>query len=268
MTRLPLIARAAAAAALAALLVCAPAVLAAEVTDIGFVDEAVLSALPAFQQASRQLNDYGGSLQKQYMAKARTASASQQQQLSQQFQAQMAAKQRELFGPLFGRAQVAIASVASSKSLSIVLDKRVVVFGGTDITGDVRELLNGVAPPVPPVNTPAPSSVGYVDQTQIDALPKVKSATADFNTFKANLDRATAAKMKAAKTDADRDAILKDYQSQLDTKQKQTLQPLVDRTRSAMSDVANKRGLALVIDRSNVIYGGTDITSDVTAELK
>jgi Skp family chaperone for outer membrane proteins len=35
-----------------------------------------------------------------------------------------------------------------------------------------------------------------------------------------------------------------------------------------MSDVAHKRNLALVIDRANIIYGGTDITADVTAELK
>jgi Skp family chaperone for outer membrane proteins len=35
-----------------------------------------------------------------------------------------------------------------------------------------------------------------------------------------------------------------------------------------MADVAHKRNLVLVVDRSNVIYGGTDITADVTAELK
>ena len=46
----------------------------------------------------------------------------------------MADKQRQLFGPLFGRAQVAIASVASSKNLTVVVDKRIVVFGGQDIT--------------------------------------------------------------------------------------------------------------------------------------
>ena len=35
-----------------------------------------------------------------------------------------------------------------------------------------------------------------------------------------------------------------------------------------MSSVAQKRGLILVIDRGNVIYGGTDITADVTSALK
>jgi len=75
-------------------------------------------------------------------------------------------------------------------------------------------------------------------------------------------------KFKAAKTQADRDAIMKDYQKALADKQTQTLKPLVDKTRDAMTSVAQKRGLILVIDRGSVIYGGTDITADVTSALK
>ena len=74
--------------------------------------------------------------------------------------------------------------------------------------------------------------------------------------------------MKGAKSVADKQAVLKDYQAQIDAKQKQEIAPLVDQTRNAISDVAKKRGLVLVIDRSNLIYGGTDITNDVTSELK
>jgi len=74
--------------------------------------------------------------------------------------------------------------------------------------------------------------------------------------------------MKNARTDSDKQQVLKDYQSAVNDKQKQEIQPLVDQTRDAISDVAKKRGLLLVIDRSNLIYGGTDITTDVTSELK
>lgn len=248
--------------------IAAPAVLAADVTDIGFVDQAALSALPMFGQANRQLNEYGANLQKQYISRARGQSQAAQQRLSQEFQSKMSDKQRQLFGPIFGKAQVAIASIASSKNLSVVIDKRIVIFGGTDITGGVRDLLNGAGDPVPPVNTPPPSTVGYVDQVQIDALPKVKTGSADFAKFKADLDKATSEKLKAAKNDTDRNAILKDYQKQLGDKQDQVLKPLVDLTRNAMSDVAHKKNLALVVDRGNIVYGGTDITADVTSALK
>jgi len=265
-TRFPL--RFIALGAVAVSLLAVPAALADDLTDIGYVDQSQLSSLPAFVAADRQLQTYGTNLQRDYIGRARGASQAQQQQLAQQFQAQIADKQREVLGPLFHKAQVAIASVASSKNLSIVIDKRIIIYGGQDITGSVRDLLTGIGDPVPPVNTPPPSTIGYVDQAQIDALPAVRSAADDFGKFKADEDRQTAAKLRGAKTDSDRNAILKDYQTQLQTKQTATIKPLLDKTKNAMADVAHKRNLVLVVDRSNVIYGGTDITADVTAELK
>lgn len=258
-------------AALAALLVAftaAPAVRAADTSDIGFVDQAQLSALPQFGAAKRQLDAYGQDLQRQYLVKARNASQAEQQRLSGEFQQKIAARQRATLGPIFARAQVAIASVASSKNLSVVVDKQIMIVGGQDITQNVRDLLSGAGDPVPPVNTPPPSTVGYVDQTQIDALPSIKSATDDFVKFKATQDQAAAAKFKAAKTQADRDAIMKDYQKTLTDKQNAVLKPLVDKTKSAIASVAQSKGLVLVIDRGNIIYGGTDITADVTSKLK
>ena len=101
-----------------------------------------------------------------------------------------------------------------------------------------------------------------------DALPAVKSASDDFNKFKVTQDQQAAAKFKAAKTQADRDAVMKDYQKTLTDKQNASLKPLIDKTRDAMASVAQSKGLILVIDRTNIIYGGTDITADVTAKLK
>jgi outer membrane protein len=265
-TRSPL--RIAALGALTAALIATPAALADDLTGIGYVDQAQLSALPAFQQANRQLQDYGANLQKEYIGRARNASQAQQQALAAEFQQKIADKQRAVLGPLFGKAQVAIASVASSKNLTVVIDKRIIIVGGDDITGDVRDLLTGVGDPVPPVTTPPPSNVGYVDQRQIDALPQIRSAADDYAKFKADEDRQTAQKLRGAKSESDRAAVLKDYQKQLEDKQNTTLKPLVDKTKNAMADVAHKRNLVLVIDRSNIIYGGTDITADVTAALK
>ena len=80
--------------------------------------------------------------------------------------------------------------------------------------------------------------------------------------------RSSSHSVKTARTDAEREQIMKDYQAALTDKQNQEIAPLVDKTRDAIADVAHKKGLLLVIDRSNLIYGGTDITSDVTSELK
>lgn len=254
--------------ALAAAVLATPAIGATDITDIGSIDQAALGAMPAFQAASRQLSDYGTSLQKQYTGRAAHASQAEQQRLAGEFQGKMADRQRQLFGPLFQKAQVAIASVASSKRLSVVVDKRIVVYGGQDITQPVRDLLGGVGDPVPPVSTPPPSAVGYVDQQAVDATPKVKAATDDFAKFKAAQDKTTGDKLKGAKSDADRDAILKDYRKTLDDKQNAALKPMVDQTRGAIADVAKAKNLVLVVDKGDIIYGGTDITTDVTSKLK
>ncbi|MBV9439241.1 MAG: OmpH family outer membrane protein, partial [Candidatus Eremiobacteraeota bacterium] len=126
----------------------------------------------------------------------------------------------------------------------------------------------GVGDPVPPVSTPGPSRVGYVDQATIDATPKVKSVTDAFVKFKNEQDVAVRDRLKSAKSDADRDAALKDYRKALDDRQNQTLKPVVDSTRAAIADVARGKGLVLVVDRGNIIYGGTDITKEVTEKLK
>ncbi len=259
---------AAAALALVAILA-APAVLAADVVDIGFVAQDQLASLPAFQAANRQLQDYQTSLAKQFQNRAKSArSQADKLKLQGEFQQKMADKQRQLLGPLFGKAQVAIASVASSKNLSVVVDRQIVVYGGTDITKNVADLLGGVGDPVPPVNTPPPSSVGYVDQTQIDALPSVKAAQADVTKFGQDQLAATKDKLKSAKTDKDRNDIVKAYQKTIDDKQESTLKPLVDKTRDAIAGVAKKKNLILVVDKRNIVFGGTDITVDVTSVLK
>jgi Skp family chaperone for outer membrane proteins len=246
-----------------------PAALAADVTDIGFVDQAALSNLGAFTAANRQLAAYKAQLDQEFARRMRgVRDQDTQSRIAAEFQGRLAQKQRALFGPLFARAQVAIASVASSKNLSVIVDKRIVIFGGEDVTSSVIALLTGPGDPIPPVNSPPPSSVGYVDQAQIDAVPALKAANDDFAKFQAAEQQAAQAKLKAAKSDADRQAVLRDYQAALGDKQKQEIAPLVDKTRDTIAEVAKKRGLLLVIDRSNLIYGGTDITSDVTSALK
>ncbi len=260
------------AVALAAALLISPAVsvaATADVADVGYVDQGRLSTLRAFGDASGQLAAYKAGLDRQFAVRMRkTRNPSDQQRIAAEFQNRLADRQRAVFGPLFARAQIAIASVASSKNLSVVLDKHIVIVGGQDITQDVMDLLGGVGEPVPPVNTPMPSAVGFVDQTQIDVVPKLKAANDDFAKYRADEQQQLQAKLRAAKTDQERAQIYQTMQKAVVDKQHQLIDPLVDQTRAAIADVARKHGLILVIDKTNVIYGGTDITSDVTSALK
>ena len=247
----------------------APQALAAGVTGIGYVDQNALANITSFRDANKKFVAFRDKLQKEYMARARNAHSQQdQEKLASEFQSRLQTEQRALFGPLFAAAQTAIASIASSKSLTVVVDKRIVIVGGEDITKNVVDLLNSPGSPVPPVSTPPPSNVGWVDQTQIDQLDRFKKAQSEFVDFGEQQRKAAQDKLRNAKTDADRNKIYADYQKAIDDKRNEIVTPLVDQTRAAIASVAKQKGLLLVIDRSNLIFGGTDVTSDVIAALK
>jgi outer membrane protein len=76
-----------------------------------------------------------------------------------------------------------------------------------------------------------------------------------------------ASKLASARSPGDRQQVLSEYTKSISDKQDQLLKPLVDQTRSATEGVARKKNLLLIVDRADVIYGGTDITSDVQNAL-
>lgn len=248
----------------------APVAIAADLTDVGFIDQAAVGSLPQFQRANQQVAQYKSQLDPQFAAAMKRAkSPADQQRVQQDFQGRFLDEQRKVLGPLFARAQAAIAQVSSNRKLTVIVDKRIVVFGGQDITKDVVDLVNGPGQVVPPQAAPGPSSIGYVDQNQIDQTPKIKNANDDFSKWASDQRNSAIKQMQGAKNDQKKQqAIFQDYQKTLTAQQEKVLKPLVDQTRSAMAKVAQQKNLILVVDRSDVIYGGTDITSDVQNALK
>jgi outer membrane protein len=246
----------------------APGAIAADLTDVGYIDQSDLANLPVFINANAALAADKARLDAQFNGQLRRMrNDAQRQQLAMQFQQQYNDRQREIVGPLFQRAQLAIAAVAATRSLSIVVDKRIVIYGGQDITKDVEAVFSSSQAIVPPSATPPPSAIGYVDQTVLDGIPKVQSANNQMNQFETTQRQIYAAKMAQARSDSDKRQILQDYNKVVSDKQDQLLKPLVQQTKSATADVARKRSLILVVDRADVIYGGTDITADVQNEI-
>lgn len=255
---------------LAALAVAAaPSAIAADLSDVGFIDQASIGALPQFQRANAQVAQYKSQLDAQYAAAARGRSQAEQQRLAGPYQEKFFNRQRQVLGPLFARAQAAIAQTASNQKLSVVVDKRIVVFGGQDITKNVIDLINEPGVVVPPSATPPPSEIGFVDQGRIDQVPKIKQANDDFMKYAASQRQNAIKQMQGAKNNPQQQQqIFQNYQKMVSTQQDKTLKPLVDQTRDAISKVAKTKSLILVIDRSDVIYGGMDITQDVQNALK
>jgi outer membrane protein len=246
----------------------APAVIAADLTDVGFVDQADIANLPVFVSANRQLAAYKSQLDSQYNAQLKRArSDADKQRITMQFQTELTDKQREIAGPLFQRAQLAIAAVSATRNLSVVVDKRIVIYGGQDITKDVETLFGGAQAIAAPASSPPPSEIGLVDQTVLDGIPKVQSANAEMSQFESTERQLYASRLAQAKAESDRQQILAQFNKTISDKQDQLLKPLVDETKSATAQIARRKKLLLVVDRADVVYGGMDITSDVQNEL-
>jgi len=96
----------------------------------------------------------------------------------------------------------------------------------------------------------------------------VKSANDQMSQFASTQRALFGPKLAAAKTDAEKKQVYQDFNKTLSDKQEQLLKPLVDATKSATADAARKHNVLLVVDRADVLYGGTDITTDVQNDLK
>jgi outer membrane protein len=246
----------------------APGAIAADISDVGFVDLADIANLPVFVSVNRQLAAYKSQLDAQYNAQVKRAgNDADKQRITMQFQTQLNDKQREIAGPLFQREQLAIAAVSATRNLSVVVDKRIVIYGGQDITKDVEAVFAGPQSIAPPSATPPPSEIGFVDQNALDGVPKVQSANAEMSQYQTTQRQIYAARLAQAKSPTDKQQILTEYNKLISDKQDQLLKPLVDQTKAATADVAGRKNLILVVDRADIVYGGTDITTDVQNEL-
>lgn len=92
--------------------------------------------------AQKEMQTASSDMQKKFEEQSANMSDQEKSQLYQSMQSEMAKKQEEIQKGLKDKVDSAVNSVASTKSLSLVVDKRVVLYGGTDITDQVAKKLS------------------------------------------------------------------------------------------------------------------------------
>lgn len=116
---------------------------AAAADSVGIVDiEEVTSNHPGMANARQQMSNL--SRQKENEARAaadKETDNAKKAQVVQQKRMELAQEQQKLMDPIFRDCQQAVREVATSKKLSLVLNKSVVLIGGVDITQDVIQRL-------------------------------------------------------------------------------------------------------------------------------
>ena len=116
-------------------------------------------------------------------------------------------------------------------------------------------------------NAAPTSDIGVVDQRQVIsdngtlALDYQKKLKETADEMQKDFD-AKAENM----TDAEKEKLFADMQQQFNQKRTSIEKEMADQV-TGVKSVASKRGLSLVVDKAAVIYGGTDITKDVSDSL-
>lgn len=111
------------------------------------------------------------------------------------------------------------------------------------------------------------SSVGIIDYQQaMSSHPDVQNLQGQMETAIADVKKEFDEK-SADMNDQEKAEYYQQCQLRLAQKQQELLDPIKNAVDAAIKKVADKKGLAVVIDKIAVIYGGQDITQDVIAEL-
>ncbi len=106
--------------------------------SIGYVDmQKAVDSHPRRAASEKALQEFFQAKQREFQQRSRGMSAVQRQELDRQLQQQFLQKREELFSGLDKEVRQAVEKVAADQGMSIVLDRTVVLYGGTDLTDAV-----------------------------------------------------------------------------------------------------------------------------------
>ena len=112
-----------------------------------------------------------------------------------------------------------------------------------------------------------PSNIGVVNYQMLiqqhPELAKVQSTMqSESEIAKKDFDAKS-----ASMGDKEKQEYFAQLQQRLQLKQQELMVPIFNKVDAAIKDVSDSKGLAIVIDKGGVVYGGQDITDDVLKKL-
>ncbi len=111
---------------------------------IGYADlQRALDNHPRKVSSERALQEFFQAKQAEFQQRAKGLTAAQRQELDQKLQQEFIQKRTELLKGLDQDIRASVEKVARAQGISIVLDRNVVLFGGTDLTDLVIKDLTG-----------------------------------------------------------------------------------------------------------------------------
>ena len=115
----------------------------------------------------------------------------------------------------------------------------------------------------------ANSNIGVIDNTKIlsEENPKFVEAGNTFHPFAQQTMADAQQKAQAAATDEEKQQIMMDANQVVEAKKQELIQGVLDQADKAAEEVGKAKGLSVVVDKRNVLYGGVDVTDQVMHKL-
>ena len=112
--------------------------------SVGFVEmQRALDSHPRKASSERALQEFFQAKQREFQERSKGMTAFQRQELDRQLQQQILDKRNELLGGLDKELRAAVETVAKQAGATVVLDRAVVLYGGTDLTEAVIKQIKG-----------------------------------------------------------------------------------------------------------------------------
>ncbi|MGQ0568925.1 MAG: OmpH family outer membrane protein [Armatimonadota bacterium] len=130
--------------AVAAVLVTRQATALGQSFSIGYVEmQRALDSHPRKASSERALQEFFQAKQREFQQRSKGMTAFQRQELDRKLQQQILEKRNDLLGGLDKEIRTAVETAAKQTGVTVVLDRTVVLYGGTDLTDTVIKTVTG-----------------------------------------------------------------------------------------------------------------------------
>lgn len=235
---------------------------------VGAIDQEAIFTLEEFKKAEKDIEAFNAQKKKEFedavqAKKGKQGAEAELANLYRKIQLEVQQKRNQILNPLQTKAEAAVATVARSKGLTVVLDKRIVVYGVPDITEDVKKVFQQQGElKLPAEQDTSKSPVAYFDQDVIRSLKVFQEA--DLRLFQHRNDLMREYEKRAEKlSPSEREALQRELTARLEAFKEQTMAPLYQKVTASVNEVSKANGISLVLDKQNVMYGGRNITDSV-----
>ena len=112
------------------------------------------------------------------------------------------------------------------------------------------------------------SAIGVVNyQMLLSQAPDLQNVQ---TSMKQEIDNAQKDFDEKSKTmnDTEKQRYYQQLQERLSNKEKELMDPVLKKIETTIKKVADKKGLSVVVDKNTVVYGGLDITDEVSKALQ